>query len=130
MNIRTYIQLGVIFALIGGLTYVINSFGIYKKSNIDKMESKIKKDSVRIAKLDSTVYSLQQTVDMKQRTDEEFQSVIKGLNDENKELKRKINTNKILTEKIEANGNVRYFEKMIFQSCFRETFKKPSCIKE
>jgi len=129
MNIRTFAKLGAIFTLIGGTTYIVNTFAVYKKSSIHEMEDKITISKDKIVKLDSSIYSLQQIVDIKQQNDKDYQLLVKNLSDENKSLKKDIANTKLLAEKVEANGNVRYFEKMIFQNCFRETFKKPDCIK-
>lgn len=126
---KLYIQLGIIFAIIGTITFFANTRTIIKKSTISDYQKSIEEKDLKLVKLDSTVYSLQQDVDMKQKTDKEFQSVIKSLNDENKDLKKKIIEASMALQKIEANGNVRYFEKKFLQKCSEEVFIKPDCIK-
>ena len=96
----------------------------YKKQEIECKD--------KITGLDSTIFSLTQTIDIKAKTDTEFQIVIKRLNGENKQLKIEIKRLDEALGHYEENGLMRFFvlENKLFKrnECYKEVFEKPKNI--
>lgn len=138
---KLYFKIG---ALIAGLSLVflayrwVTSFVVVKKNLIENYVKSAKKDSISVATLskeldrkDSIVFDLQQTIDLNTANVRDFQTVIKGLNDENKRLKNNESSCCAEVKHLEETGGIRerYFEKRPLSKWFEEVKEKPKFIK-
>ena len=139
MSIKTYIQIGVILAVIGTITFFINTRVIVKKSTINRYVKAAKKDSIKIGDLSQTLQVNLDTIRLKDSMIVFQSDRIKGgqqlLKDIKVLLSRAEQEAKTTKEELlhyEENGLMRYFvkrNKLFGKDCYEEVFTKPDCIK-
>jgi len=124
-KIKDYALMAVVLILIGTITYFVATYTVVKVKYLEELEHQIEKDSsliselnAKVVKQDSVIGSLKDENALYSSNIGKMQQVFIDLKRENTILADKM-------DKIEKNGNVRYFVKSFWSKKYEEVFEKP-----
>lgn len=124
-KIKNYIAIAFILFIVGYLTYLTATFSFVRTKYINNLERRVKNDSLTIVDLskkvainDSLINTLSNDNLVKTNNVLGLQKIIFELNQKNTILAEKL-------DKIEKNGNVRFFVKSFWSNKYTEVYENP-----
>ena len=125
-KIKNYIVIAFILFVVGYLTYLTATFSFVRTKYINNLERLVKSDSLTIIDLskkvtinDSLINALSNDNLVKTNNVLGLQKIIFELNQKNTILAERL-------DKIEKNGNVRFFVKSFWSNKYTEVYENPN----
>lgn len=125
-KIKNHISIAFILFIIGYLTYLTATFSFVRTKYINNLERQVKNDSISISELnktlkinDSLLLVCNNDNILNSNNVKDLQLLLKELKTKNSILEDKMN-------KIEKNGNIRYFIKSFWSNKYTEVYENPT----